>query len=774
MSYGLYSSLSALSSFAKKTENTANNVANLNTPGFKSSSVSLQDGSSQSIATAAGSSQLGSGVAISSVSQDFTQGTFESSANPTDLAIGGQGFFMLRQPENDEADRYTRAGGFRFNQEGYLTSPTGLYVQGWSLDPSTGDRQGTIGDINLGKTTPPVATRQIDMVINLDSGIATENNEVRLFDAWDGRKAAAANPTEPISSSNYEYSSAIKIYDEQGASHDITVYFDRTTNNNEWEFLVTANPLEDQRAINPDQQEAYVPFDNYNAQSHAGAGALMYGTIQFNSSGEIQNITAYEVPPDGKVDPALNDNRIVLSNSDTTYSVPYNFTGDSVNQRIKLNFGASFSGQTTNQSQIITSDQGGVNGSGIPITAQTRWNDVYDANGNKMTTGDTLNFNGYRHDGSVASLNYAVNDTNSVQDLLNQLGTAFNSTATINSSGQLQLKDNQGGDSGLSISGFNTITASSADPFGSQINITTSKQEIISTGRALTNGSGTPPVISENTNWNQVFDSFGSGPVVTGSTFSFDGTKGDGTTVSGQTFTVNATQSPNNNVQDLLDWLENTFDAEATIDNAGQLMLTERVADSSTRSSQLSINSVAYGGGAPSIFGAAAFTTIAADLNSEDGSRTGDVVSMSFQPGELASTQYANNSTTIFQNQDGFAAGFLQSITTNNDGVITGRYSNGQVLERAQVSLASFNNPEGLSMLGGNLFSATSESGSPTSGAPGTSGLGSIAPNALEQSNVELSQELSNMILTKRFFQANLKIMQTEDEMLGSLLDIFG
>ncbi len=490
---GIYSALSGLFSFSRKVESTANNVANINTPGFKAGRVTLQDGPTQSVSTAAGSAQIGRGVNVSTIDNIFSQGSFESTPNPTDMGIGGQGFFMLRQPGSAQADKYTRSGGFQFNQEGYLVNPAGYYVQGWTIDPTTGERQGAIGDINMGNSTAPVATQRIEMNVNVDSRKGNENTDISLVDAWDGRNATGTNPTGPIDSTNYEYASAIKIYDSQGASHDITVYFDRTTNNNEWEFLVTSNPLEDHRNIATNQQASYAPLDRYTASDHKGAGALMYGTINFNNSGEIQNISAYNVPPDGQVDPALTANRIVLGGADSNYSFALNFTGDTVNHAIELSLGARYSGQGT-----------------------------------------------------------------------------------------------------------------------------------------------------------------------------------------------------------------------------------------------------------------------------------------SFIPGAQASTQYANSSTTTFQDQDGFAAGYLQSISVGTDGVVTGHYSNGQVAKKAQVSLATFNNPTGLFLEGGNLFSETTDSGPPLSGAPGSNALGGIVPNALEISNVELAEEIPNLMISKRFYQANLKVIQTADEMLGSLLDTKG
>jgi flagellar hook protein FlgE len=229
-------------------------------------------------------------------------------------------------------------------------------------------------------------------------------------------------------------------------------------------------------------------------------------------------------------------------------------------------------------------------------------------------------------------------------------------------------------------------------------------------------------------------------------------------------------------MQDLLTWLEDQFHAEATIDGAGRLVLTDRVADEVAATgyhSQLEITSIAAGtvsGSEP--FGTVAFATIAADTGGEDGSRVGDTMSLGFSTEALSTTQYANSSTTIFQDQNGFAAGFLQSVSVDTAGIITGNYSNGQVLERAQVALASFNNLAGLSKEGGNIFRETTASGAPITGPPATNGLGTISPNSLEQSNVDLGAEFVKLITTQRGFQANSKIITTTDEMLADLINI--
>ena len=148
------------------------------------------------------------------------------------------------------------------------------------------------------------------------------------------------------------------------------------------------------------------------------------------------------------------------------------------------------------------------------------------------------------------------------------------------------------------------------------------------------------------------------------------------------------------------------------------------------------------------------------------------MISASFAKEALSSSQYSAPSTTIFQDQDGFASGFLQSVSVDTDGVITGHYSNGQVLKKAQVALATFNSVSGLFKEGGNIFTETTESGAPITGAPKTNGLGSIAPNSLEQSNVDLGTEFVKLITVQRGFQANSKIITTTDDMLNDLINI--
>ena len=137
-----------------------------------------------------------------------------------------------------------------------------------------------------------------------------------------------------------------------------------------------------------------------------------------------------------------------------------------------------------------------------------------------------------------------------------------------------------------------------------------------------------------------------------------------------------------------------------------------------------------------------------------------------------SSTQYAASSVTNYASQDGYGPGFLQRISINNEGIITGSYSNGQNIPQYQLTLARFNSPGKLRREGSNQYTETQDSGVPLTGAPGTNGLGKINSNSLEQSNVDLGNEFVHMILYQRAFQANSRIITTTDTMMEEVLSL--
>ncbi|MBN9430331.1 MAG: flagellar hook protein FlgE [Burkholderiales bacterium] len=135
-------------------------------------------------------------------------------------------------------------------------------------------------------------------------------------------------------------------------------------------------------------------------------------------------------------------------------------------------------------------------------------------------------------------------------------------------------------------------------------------------------------------------------------------------------------------------------------------------------------------------------------------------------------TQQGSSFSVFEQSQTGYAPGRLAGFSVGADGTIMSRYTNGQTLAQGQVVLANFANPQGLLSLGGNQWVETSDSGVPLVGAPGTGSLGDLKSGALEQSNVDLTAELVNMITAQRVYQANAQTIRAQDQLLQTIVNL--
>jgi len=135
-------------------------------------------------------------------------------------------------------------------------------------------------------------------------------------------------------------------------------------------------------------------------------------------------------------------------------------------------------------------------------------------------------------------------------------------------------------------------------------------------------------------------------------------------------------------------------------------------------------------------------------------------------------THYEEEFSGKFAGQNGFSSGTLESYAIDQNGMIIGSFSNGLTKALGQLALAKFANAGGLQRVGSTMFSETSNSGSAQIAAVGSSGYGSITPSSLEMSNVDLSQEFTDMIVTQRGFQANSRIITSSDEMLQELVNL--
>jgi flagellar hook protein FlgE len=192
------------------------NLANTNTIGFKGSRTVFADLLSSSISGSGGTSQVGNGVGLSTVDQIFSQGTFESTESGLDIAIEGDGFFMLREEGNDTV-YYSRAGAFRFDQDGYLVNPEKYRVQGKLFDENGVLMGGDATDIQVGSSglIAGNATSTLTLTTNLDS-----SEPILTFADFD-----ITDPT------TYNYSSSVQVFDTLGNPQLLTTYFIKTGEN---------------------------------------------------------------------------------------------------------------------------------------------------------------------------------------------------------------------------------------------------------------------------------------------------------------------------------------------------------------------------------------------------------------------------------------------------------------------------------------------------------------------------------------------------------------
>jgi flagellar hook protein FlgE len=135
-------------------------------------------------------------------------------------------------------------------------------------------------------------------------------------------------------------------------------------------------------------------------------------------------------------------------------------------------------------------------------------------------------------------------------------------------------------------------------------------------------------------------------------------------------------------------------------------------------------------------------------------------------------TQYGSPFGVTDLRQDGFAAGQLTAIVVENNGIVMARYSNGQSRPAGQIELANFRNPQGLQPLGENAWAHTFASGDPLGGVPGDGNMGNLQAGSLEESNIDLTGELVNMIVAQRIYQANAQTVKTQDQVLQTLVNL--
>lgn len=252
--------LSALSADTTAIDVVGNNLANLNTPGYKASVVSFSDLVTESLGAGLGETQVGFGVAAPITIRQFSQGAIQSSSGTLDVAIQGDGFLVVNDPTNNGGTLYTRGGNLEVNKAGQLVTATGFQVQGWNS--VNGVLNTTAPPTNLsvevGSLTAPAPTKNISFDMNLDAG-------------------AVSTPTPTT------FSTSINVYDSLGGSHAVAVKFSKNATAGQWDYTMT--------------------FAGSDLTS--GTSVTQTGTVTFDSTGKLTAPVAPNPGPPPVISPTL-------------------------------------------------------------------------------------------------------------------------------------------------------------------------------------------------------------------------------------------------------------------------------------------------------------------------------------------------------------------------------------------------------------------------------------------------------------------------------------
>jgi len=279
MSTAFSTALSALNADTTAIDVVGNNLANLNTTGFKASTVEFSDLMAEQFGTASGETQVGLGVGQVASVQNFSQGSITNTGHALDAAIQGNGFFVVTDSNNSQL--YTRDGSFQLNSQGVLQTVTGQNVQGWMATNGVVNPNGPTSNISVpvGSTIAPQATANMSMTINLNS-------------------ATAVNGT---------FSAPIQVFDSLGQAHTLTATFTET-GPGAWDYSVTIPATDLAGGGNNELTNGSLTFDQNGQLTNPAAGApinivaagladgandLNINWNLFNSAGTNSLITQY-------------------------------------------------------------------------------------------------------------------------------------------------------------------------------------------------------------------------------------------------------------------------------------------------------------------------------------------------------------------------------------------------------------------------------------------------------------------------------------------------
>lgn len=643
-----------------------NNIANASTTGFKEYRAEFVDVFASAALGSGGQYAVGSGVALSRVSQQFGQGNIAFTNNSLDMAINGNGFYIL---ENDGAVEYTRNGIFGVDQEGFVTNSQNKRLQGFQANEN-GAVSGNISALQVSTDNlQPLQTTAVSAVVNLDAAeVAPEERGTSATSL-----GAVIGVAQPLATNGY-------------TAETLTFTLADGTQR------VVATGASDSAETTASAINA-LPTVSATAATTATLSAINDGTGTMTLS--LNGVTIATSTGAGSITPqniaiAINN----LTNT-TLRGISATFDAAAGTVTVTSNFGADLSFQMNN-----TTDAG----DGFTLTGPNGLAEAIDGTGGAG-------------------------------------GTAF--AATVGGTVNVTLE------SGVTMATSGGGASLFADPLVQSPFVNNSfdpdNQETYNHATSI-----------------NVFDSLGNSHVMT------------------MFFVKEGTGTANPNTWSL--YLQ--IDGEDIGDPNTALPAPDDTLPTTARYSLIFDSDGTLDVGASDPVRITYWNPVDADGN-QNGALNGltiangatfplqePLTSSNFEVDISSITQFGSDFAVNNLTQNGYTTGRLTDIDISAEGLMFARYTNGQSRILGQVGLANFRNEQGLQPAGESAWVETFSSGNPTIGAPGSASLGVIQAGALEESNVELSNELVNLIEAQRNFQANAKTIQTADTITQAIINL--
>lgn len=795
---------------------TGNNIANASTIGFKTSRAEFGDVYTSTL-LGGGSNTPGSGVTIQNIRQQFTQGNLKFTQNELDLSVNGEGFFVV---EKNGERLYTRAGAFGLDKEGFIVSGTGALLQGFTAD-SDGNVSGILSDLRVDVSSQePRQTTGVFASYNLDSnevvlestGSRFETNGTAIGEAQSGLKVPTTSSVDligladlPVTTAAFPNDTRLTITRQVGSvvqTLDITLSPNVTFNNLE----DIADEINNRNFSNPNSinVEAYFDTaDNTLKIRDRAEGVPSIITLDATvGSTAVDNLTTalpstQTIVGEPKVTNDYGSYTLTIQGPNNTAPVTYisRFGAGADKTASELNGIAGVSASAKTSATILRDAVAVVGPPAIPQR-------TFDNNG-------TLTLNGVVLTSDDVS---GLGDMTALMDEINSLSksTLFGITASLDSSGNLLVESATGRDLNFSFGtagGIVEILGSRGDvetldttvlgeidrgiTVGGEITITMqegyslvdddTEQTVPVSGGSMFGSSNVPgfftpvPINAFDPDDQKTFNHATTTPI-------YDSL---GNVHSMRQYFVkqnydptDPTTSPNHwkmyvqidgqNVGDPDPSLPSPQNIEATMASFDVHFTPEGTINAAMTDSILISNWTPLGDDGLPIGALGPLNVL-----------QGGTVPVAEPPASSnflidleGSTQFSSAFSTEELDQNGYATGRLAGLDISNTGIVFARFTNGEAQVLGQVALANFASVDGLKPTGDTMWAQTFESGEAIVGAPGSSQLGNITAGAVEESNVDLSEQLVNLIIAQRNYQANAKTIETANATTQTILNL--